>query len=40
MLEGYPAAALRLRDEMEGRLGDWTQELTSVSQRLERGKKK
>ncbi len=40
MLEGYPAAALRLRDEMAGRVDSWTQELTSVQQKLERGAKK
>ena len=39
MLEGYPAAALRLRDEMAGRLGDWTQDLAGVQRRLERGGK-
>ncbi len=39
MLEGYPAAAVRLRDEMAGRLGDWTQDLAGVQQRLEREKK-
>ncbi len=37
MLEGYPAAAMRLRDEMAGRLGDWTQDLAGVQRRLERG---
>ncbi len=39
MLEGYPAAALRLREEMAGRVGDWTQELADVQQRLDRGGK-
>ncbi len=34
-LEGYPAAALRLRDEMASRAGDWAQELASVKQRLD-----
>ena len=39
MLEGYPAAALRLRDEMAGRLGGWEQDLDSVRKKLERGGK-
>lgn len=39
MLEGYPAAAMRLRDEMAGRLGDWDQNLAAVKQKLERGGK-
>jgi CRP-like cAMP-binding protein len=39
MLEGYPAAAMRLRDEMAGRVNDWTQELIGVKQRLDSGKK-
>lgn len=39
MLEGYPAAALRLRDDMAGRLGDWEHNLGSVKQKLERGGK-
>ncbi len=38
MLEGYPAAALRLRDEIAGRLDNWTQDLESVRKKLERGK--
>jgi CRP-like cAMP-binding protein len=38
MLEGYPAAALRLRDEMAGRVDSWTQDLASVQKKLERGK--
>ena len=36
MLEGYPAAALRLRDEMAGRLDSWTRDLDSVRKKLER----
>ena len=39
MLEGYPAAAMRLRDEIAGRAGDWAQELTRVKEKLERGGK-
>lgn len=38
MLEGYPAAALRLRDEMAGRLDSWTRDLEGVRKKLERGK--
>ena len=36
MLEGYPAAALRLRDIMAERVDSWTRELTSVKGALER----
>jgi CRP-like cAMP-binding protein len=36
MLEGYPAAALRLRDEIAGRAGGWAEELTRVKEKLER----
>lgn len=39
MLEGYPAAAMRLRDEISARSGDWAQELTRVKEKLERGGK-
>ena len=39
MLEGYPAAALRLRDEMAGRVASWTQDLTGVRTKLDREKK-
>jgi CRP-like cAMP-binding protein len=39
MLEGYPAAALRLRDEMAGRVDSWSQDLGSVQKKLEREKK-
>ncbi|HZD89747.1 MAG TPA: cyclic nucleotide-binding domain-containing protein [Pseudolabrys sp.] len=39
MLEGYPAAAMRLRDELAGRVGDWTQDIEKVRNKLEgRGK--
>src|SRR5215467_11328929 len=39
MLEGYPAAAEKLRDSMLGRLEAWTQELGGVKRALEPGKK-
>jgi CRP-like cAMP-binding protein len=39
VLEGYPAAAMRLRDELAGRIDNWTQELVGVKDRLERDKK-
>jgi CRP-like cAMP-binding protein len=35
MLEGYPAAAKRLRDTMAERVDGWTRELTTVKDRLE-----
>jgi CRP-like cAMP-binding protein len=35
MLEGYPAAAKRLRDTMAERVDDWTRELTTVKSALE-----
>ena len=35
MLEGYPAAAERLRDIMAGRVDSWTRELTAVKSVLE-----
>ena len=36
MLEGYPAAAKRLRDMMVGRLDTWTQELEGVQRKMDR----
>jgi len=36
MLEGYPAAAKRLRDMMAGRLDAWTQELEGVLRKMDR----
>ena len=35
MLEGYPAAAQRLRDAMAERVDSWTRELTAVKGALE-----
>jgi CRP-like cAMP-binding protein len=35
MLEGYPAAAQRLRDSMAERVDSWTRELTAVKGTLE-----
>ena len=35
MLEGYPAAARRLRDMMAERLGGWTDDLAAISARME-----
>jgi len=35
MLEGYPAAAQRLRDTMAERVDSWTRELTTVKAALE-----
>ena len=37
MLEGYPASAKKLHDIMAGRLDDWTRELDSVKNSLEKG---
>jgi CRP-like cAMP-binding protein len=37
MLEGYPAAAKRLRDTMAERVDDWSRELMTVKDRLEPG---
>jgi CRP-like cAMP-binding protein len=37
MLEGYPAAAKRLRDTMASRLNGWTEDLERVQRRMERG---
>ncbi len=37
MLEGYPAAALRLRDTMAERVDSWSRELTTVKDRLDPG---
>lgn len=39
MLEGYPAAAVSLRDIMIERLGGWTRELGAVKQKMEQGGK-
>jgi CRP-like cAMP-binding protein len=39
MLEGYPAAAEKLRDSMNERLQAWSKELASVKSALERGEK-
>jgi len=39
MLEGYPAAAEKMRDNMASRLQAWTQELAGVKRGLEVGKK-
>jgi CRP-like cAMP-binding protein len=36
MLEGYPASAKKLHDIMAGRLDDWTRELGSVKNSLEK----
>jgi len=36
MLEGYPASAKKLHDIMAGRLDDWTRELDSVRNSLEK----
>lgn len=38
MLEGYPAAAKRLRDLMATRLESWTQDLDKVRGALDKGK--
>jgi CRP-like cAMP-binding protein len=37
MLEGYPAAAQRLRDAMAERVDNWTHELTAVQDKLDPG---
>ena len=37
MLEGYPAAAEKLRDNMSERLQTWSKELTKVKRALETG---
>jgi CRP-like cAMP-binding protein len=39
MLEGYPAAAEKLRDSMTERLQAWSKELASVKIALERDEK-
>ena len=39
MLEGYPAAAEKLRDNMSERLQAWSKELTKVKRALETGDK-
>jgi CRP-like cAMP-binding protein len=36
MLEGYPAAARRLRDIMAERVDGWTQDLERVQRKLDR----
>jgi CRP-like cAMP-binding protein len=36
MMEGYPAAAEKLRDMMAERVGDWMRELGGVKQKLEK----
>lgn len=38
MLEGYPAAAQRLRDLMASRVDGWTQDLGKVRRALEKGR--
>jgi len=35
MLEGYPAAARRLRDMMAERLGGWTEDLAEIGARMD-----
>jgi CRP-like cAMP-binding protein len=40
MLEGYPGAAQKLRDNMTERLQSWTQELSGVKGVLEPGEKR
>ena len=37
MLEGYPAAAQRLRDLMASRVNAWTQDLGKVRRALDKG---
>jgi CRP-like cAMP-binding protein len=37
MLEGYPAAAARLRDVMASRIGQLTQDLEAVQRKMDRG---
>jgi CRP-like cAMP-binding protein len=37
MLEGYPAAARKLRDTMAQRVESWARDLTAVKQSLDRG---
>ena len=37
MLEGYPAAAVKLRDIMTGRLDAWTRELGNVKTAMDKG---
>jgi hypothetical protein len=37
MLEGYPAAAKRLRDTMAERVDGWSRELTAVKNALDPG---
>jgi len=40
MLEGYPAAAEKLRDSMTERLQDWSKELASVKSALDAKEKR
>ena len=40
MLEGYPAAAVKLRDIMAARLSNWTGELNKVKRVMEKGLEK
>jgi CRP-like cAMP-binding protein len=37
MLEGYPDAAVKLRNVMAGRLDQWTRELAAVKKTMEKG---
>ena len=39
MLEGYPAAAVKLRDIMSERLDGWTRELGAVKRAMKKGEK-
>ena len=39
MLEGYPAAAVTLRDIMSKRLDNWQRELGDVKKAMEKGGK-
>jgi CRP-like cAMP-binding protein len=40
MLEGYPAAAVQLRDIMAERLNAWTRELGAVKRTMDKGEKR
>ena len=40
MLEGYPAAADKLRESMAARLQVWSKELAGVKRALEKGQKR
>ena len=37
MLEGYPAAAVKLREIMAARLDVWTRELSAVQRKMDKG---